>query len=191
MSDRVRIRATTILSGHWGTLTRTDLDLRRRDGAWQPQSREVYDHGHAAAVLLHHTGRDEVILVRQFRLPAYLNGDGGFVLEACAGLLDGDDPQTCAQREALEETGIAVEGLHFAFNAIMSPGSLTETVHCFIGEYGDGARQHAGGGLAHEGEDIEVVELPFDKAFSMIASGEIIDAKTIMLLQHLALARRR
>lgn len=189
MTDRIRIIDTQTLHKGWSRLTRTRLDYLRPDGTWQRQEREVFDHGHAAAVLLHDPVRDTVLLTRQFRLPVHLNGADGWIIEVCAGLLDGDDPETCARREALEETGHAIDQLEFAFSAVMSPGSLTESVSCFVGTFHDGTRQGDGGGLPHEGEDIEVIEMPFSEALDAIATGAIFDAKTIMLLQYLALRR--
>jgi len=176
-----------VLSRNWGILKRFTFDFRRRSGEWQRQVREVYDRGPAAAILLHNPASDQVILVRQFRMPIYLSGRDGDLLEVCAGLLDGDDPETCVRREAEEEAGIRVGTLRHAFDADMSPGSVLETVSCFVGSYDDAARISAGGGLHQEGEDIEVVELPFAEALRMVRAGEITDAKTILLLQWLAL----
>lgn len=172
-----------ILHQGWGRFS--VIDIRTPDGVIH--SREIVNHGHAAAVLLLDADRKVITLVRQFRLPAHLNGESGFLLEACAGLLDEDSPETCARREALEETGITPKALHHAFDCYASPGSVTEKVHCFIGFYSEADRLHAGGGLAHEGEEIEIVEIGFSEALQMIRSGAIIDAKTIALIQHAAL----
>lgn len=188
MSAEVRIESRTLLADDWGNLSRYVIELRRRSGDWQRQNREVYDHGSAAAVLLCDPDRGTVILTRQFRLPVHLNGDDPALIEVCAGLLDGDDPETCARREAEEETGYRVEVLTHAFDAYMSPGSLTEKLFLFVAHYHAGHRVSDGGGLEHEGEDIEVLEMPFATAFGMVAAGEITDAKTIMLLQHAALS---
>lgn len=188
MSDRIKITSIDTLSNHWGKLTNTIYGFQRADGSWQTDQREVYDHGNAATVLLFDSRRDQIVLVRQFRLPVHNEGKNGWLLEAAAGLLDGNTPETCARREAFEETGIKVTNLQHAFVAFMSPGSLTEQLHCFIGNYTGPITTHQAG-LAEEGEDIEVVEMPFEEAFSMIKSGEIVDAKTIMLLQHLAIKR--
>lgn len=188
MGEEVRIEDETLLSHDWGSLTRYTIALRRRSGDWQQQRREVYDHGSAAALLLCDPARGTVVLTRQFRLPVHLNGDAPALIEVCAGLLDGDLPEDCARREAEEESGYRVETITHAFDAYMSPGSLTEKLSCFIGFYDEGQRVSEGGGLVHEGEDIEVLELPFAAALGMIATGEITDAKTIMLLQHAALS---
>lgn len=189
MAQDVKLVREEVLVEAWGTLSRADIELRRRDGTWQSQSREVYDHGSAAAVLLCNPATGMVILTRQFRYPVHRNGDPAWLIEACAGLLDGDSPMQCAARESEEETGYRPYELIHAFAAYASPGSLTEKLDCFIGLYDAASKISAGGGLHHEGEDIEVLELPFATAFAMIASGQIIDAKTIMLLQHAALTR--
>jgi nudix-type nucleoside diphosphatase (YffH/AdpP family) len=189
MPPSVPVVSEKILARSWGTLRLYEIDYLHSDGSRQVLKREVYDHGHAAAVLLHDPARDTVALVRQFRLPAQLNGAEPYLIEVCAGLLDGDDPETCARREALEETGITVTSLRAAFNTIVSPGSLTETIACFIGTYDGPAFPGNGNGLKHEGEDIEMIELSFDTAFAMIASGQIVDAKTIALLQALKLEK--
>jgi nudix-type nucleoside diphosphatase (YffH/AdpP family) len=189
MRPAPRIISSEILAEDWGTLRRYTIDYTRRDGTVQRHQREVYDHGMAAAVLLHCPERQVVTLVRQFRLPPFLDGRDGILLEVCAGLLDGDTPEACARREAEEEAGIRIGALRHAFDTIVSPGSLTETISCFIGAYDTGSIVSPGGGLEAEGEDIEVVELPFAEALAMIGDGRIIDAKTIMLLQHLALGR--
>jgi nudix-type nucleoside diphosphatase (YffH/AdpP family) len=189
MRRAAKIVANEILAKDWGTLRRYTIDYTRRDGTVQRHKREVYDHGMAAAVLLYCPEREVVTLVRQFRLPPFLDGRDGFLLEVCAGLLDGDTPEACARREAEEEAGIRIGELRHAFDTIMSPGSLTETVSCFVGIYGTDSIVSPGGGLEAEGEDIEIVELPVAEVLAMIADGRIIDAKTILLLQHLALGR--
>jgi nudix-type nucleoside diphosphatase (YffH/AdpP family) len=176
-----------VLSHHWGLLKRTILEYRRSDGRWQRQVRETYDRGPAAAVLLHSPERGTVILVRQFRFPLYAMGKDPFLLEVCAGLLDGDAPEACARREAREEAGVEVGELRHAFDIEASPGSVIETIACFVGSYDAAARVGPGGGLPHEGEDIEVLELAFTTALEMVERGEISDAKTILLLQWLAL----
>lgn len=187
MTKKILLRDTQILSEDWGTLSRVTLDYQRDDGTVQRLSREVYDHGNAAAILLYNPESRSVLLVRQFRYPVMANGDPAFLLEVCAGLLDGDDPETCAEREALEETGHAPRDVVHVCDAYMSPGSVTEKVSLFLGHYGAETYRSAGGGLVDEGEEIEVVELAFAAAFKMIGTGEITDAKTIVLLQHLAL----
>lgn len=186
----VTIHERRTLAEGWGSLTEFELSHLRRDGTRQTVTREVYDHGNAAAILLYDPVEERVVLTRQFRLPVHLNGDPPHLIEACAGLLDGDDPETCARREAEEEVGIRPASLTFLFNVYMSPGSLTEKCACFIGYYGPGDRVADGGGLAYEGEDIEVLELDFETAYAMIGRGEIVDAQTILMLQWLALNRQ-
>lgn len=190
MDGRVTIVATETLSDNWGRLTQTTLDYTRSDGGVQRLRREVYDHGNAAAILLFDPGRQTVLLVRQFRYPATLNGDDAMMLECCAGLLDGDTPEACAQREAIEESGHAPRSLDPVCDVYASPGSLTEKVSLFIGEYDATTVQGTGGGLVEEGEDIEIVEMPLQDALAMCGDGRIMDAKTVILLQHLALRRR-
>lgn len=186
---RVRLHAVQTLSDHWYTLRKVTFDLRRRDGQWQTLSREAYDRGHGAALLLFDPHRRTVVLTRQFRLPVFLNGgNDGMLMEACAGLLDGDDPQTCIRREAEEETGYHVRQPRKVFEAYMSPGSVTEKLHFFVAEYQPADRIRAGGGLREEGEDIEVIEMSLDEALARIHTGAIQDGKTVMLLQHAALA---
>jgi GDP-mannose pyrophosphatase NudK len=185
--EKAKIVAEKLLSHAWGKLSTFTLEMRHSGGAEQTLHREVYDHGNAAAVLLCDPGRGTVILARQYRFPVQLNGDNPYLVEVCAGLLDGDEPEACARREAEEETGYRVENLTHVFDLYMSPGSLTEKVACFLAHYDPSHRVSAGGGLADEGEDIEVIEMPFETAIAMIRSGEILDAKTIALLQHAAL----
>lgn len=187
MSHPVRPMGKKILHSGWGTLSAHEIDFTRRDGAIQRLHREVYDHGNAAAVLLIDRDARAITLVRQFRLPAMLNGDSAMLLEVAAGLLDGDAPEACANKEALEETGIAPKTLLHAFDLYASPGSLTEKVHCFIGFYDETSRIGAGGGIDHEGEDIEIVTLPAANALTMTRNGAIIDAKTVALIQFAAL----
>ena len=187
-TDQVRLQSAEVLSDHWYTLRKITLDLRRRDGQWQRQVREAYDRGNGAAVLLFDPERRTVVLTRQFRLPTFLNGNvDGLLIESCAGLLDGDDPETCIRREAEEETGYRVRQPRKVFEAYMSPGSVTEKLHFFVAEYAPHDRIRTGGGLAEEGEDIEVIEMPLAEALAGVGSGAIQDGKTIMLLQHVAL----
>jgi nudix-type nucleoside diphosphatase (YffH/AdpP family) len=187
VSDSVKIQSVTKLAHNWGRFDDYVVSHPKRDGTIQTVQREVYDHGNAAAVLLYAPQAHTVILTRQFRLPPHLNGDHAWVIEVPAGMLDGEAPLIAAQREALEETGYASTDLELLFNAYMSPGSLSEKCSCFLGRYEPGQAVGIGGGLSSEGEDIEVLELGFDTALAMIASGEIVDAKTIMMLQALAL----
>lgn len=188
-TDRIRIIEERLLSDDWYTLKKTTFEYRSRDGHWQRQSRETYDRGNGAVLLLFNVDRNTVVLTRQFRFPAYVNGcPDGLLIEACAGLLDGDDPYTCIRREAQEETGFAIRRPRKILEAYMSPGSVTEKLHFFIAEYEPHDRVCTGGGDAAEGEDIEVIELSMDAALRMIAGGEIQDGKTIMLLQYAALS---
>jgi GDP-mannose pyrophosphatase NudK len=181
----VRIVEEKLLSDHWYTLKTTAFDLQRRDGTWQRQHRETYDRGNGAAILLYNRAQKTVILTRQFRFPTFVNGNAsGMMVEACAGLLDQDDPETCVKRETEEETGYVVSQVRKVFEAYMSPGSVTERLYFFVGEYSARDKVHEGGGHIHEGEDIEVLELALDAAMGMIGTGEILDAKTIMLLQY-------
>ncbi|EJE48357.1 NTP pyrophosphohydrolase [Acidovorax sp. CF316] len=185
----VRLLGADLLSDSWYTLRQIHFELRRRDGQWQRLSREAYDRGNGAVLLLWDPLRRTVVLTRQFRLPAFLNGSpDGQLIEACAGLLDGDGPEACVRREAEEETGYRIRAPRKLFEAYMSPGSVTEKLHFFIAEYAPGDRVRAGGGVVEEGEDIEVIEMPLAEALAAIASGRIQDGKTIMLLQHAALA---
>jgi ADP-ribose pyrophosphatase len=186
MSDLVHPIKTTTLSDAWGLVQRHEFELRRRNGQWQHQIRETYDRGDGAGVLLIDAAEKSVILTRQFRYPAYYRGETPMLLEVCAGKLDGDDPETCARKEALEETGYRVGRLQKACDCFMSPGSVTERLTLFVGLV-EGAADSHGGGLEDEGEDIEVVRLPPAAALEMIETGEIADAKTILLLQYAAL----
>jgi nudix-type nucleoside diphosphatase (YffH/AdpP family) len=189
-TDRVRIDGVETLSAQWGKLKKYAITYRRSDGLEQKQSREVYDRGNGAAILLYNRARGTVILTRQFRLPALLGGHpDGMLLEAPAGLLDADDPVTAIRREAEEETGYRVRHVEEALAAYMSPGSVTEQLHLFTAEFTSADRVGAGGGHEGEGEDIEVVELPMDQALAMVDRGEIADAKTILLLYHARLKR--
>lgn len=181
LTDRVRIRDEHVLSHKRYKLSEYEIDYRRSDGTWQRLDREVFDRKHAAAVLPIDPGRGTVILVRQFRLPPFLTGYRKSMVEVIAGALDNDAPDVCARREAMEEAGVEVSDLKEVFHCFMSPGAVTERMHLFVGSYG--ARAGKGGGLQDEGEDIEVLEMPLADALAMIAHGEIVDAKTIMLLQ--------
>lgn len=187
LAARVRVKQVVPLSSAWGKLSRVVLDYLRNDGTWQEQVREVYDKGDGATILLYNRARRTVILTRQFRYPAFVKGHDALLLETPAGLLDGHAPEDCIRAEAEQETGFRVARPEKLFHCFMTPGAVTEIVHFFAAEYHAEDRVGEGGGLAHEGEDIEVVELPFERAFAMIADGRLADGKTIMLLQHAAL----
>ncbi|KPE50779.1 GDP-mannose pyrophosphatase NudK [Chryseobacterium indologenes] len=185
-TPQVTINQTEILSDNWYTLNKVTYSISKKDGTTEIQSREAYDRGNGAVILLYHKTLKTVILTRQFRLPTYINGNqDGMLIEACAGLLDNDHPEECIKRETEEETGYKISNAEKIFEAYMSPGSVTEILHFFIAEYSHDMKIADGGGLEEEGEHIEVLELPFDKTLGMIDNGEIRDAKTIMLLQHL------
>ena len=186
-NDRVRIIDTTVLSNDWYVLKKTTFDFLRRDGVWQRQSRETYDRGNGATILLFNRDRRTVVLTRQFRLPAFVNGHDGMMIEAAAGLLDNATPEERIRAEAEEETGYRVDNVRKVFEAYMSPGSVTEKLHFFIAEYDASTRVGHGGGVGAEGEDLEVIELTLDDALNAVRRGEIVDAKTIMLLQFVAL----
>ncbi|SIS29099.1 nudix-type nucleoside diphosphatase, YffH/AdpP family [Chryseobacterium joostei] len=187
-NSRIKILKTEILSDNWYTLNKVTFNIQKKDGTTETQSREAYDRGNGAVILLYNAITNTVILTRQFRLPTYINGNTtGMLIEACAGLLDNDNPEDCIKRETEEETGYKISKVEKVFEAYMSPGSVTEILHFFIAEYSNEMKITNGGGLEEEGENIEVLELSFDKALTMIDSGEIKDAKTIMLLQYLRL----
>lgn len=183
----VRIKQQHLLSDNWYILKRVTFELQRRDGSWQEQTREVYDRGNGAAILLFDSARRTVLLTRQFRIPAHVNGHSGMLIEVAAGLLDNASPEQRIKEEVEEETGYRIEHVRKVFELFMSPGSVTERLHFFVGEYTPAQRIGEGGGLAAEGEDIEVLELGYDAAIAMVASGEIMDAKTVLLLLHLQL----
>lgn len=184
MHERLRVRNVTTLSDDWYLLQKTTFDYLRRDGQWQTQTRETYDRGDGATILLYNKAQRTVILIRQFRFPTYRDGHDGFLIEAAAGLLEQISPEQRIRAEVEEETGYRVGDVHKVFEAFMSPGSVTERLHFFVAEYAPSSRLNDGGGLAHEGEDIEVLELPLAQAMQMVADGRICDGKTIMLLQH-------
>ena len=183
----MRIIDSKILSDDWYLLKKYIFELKRRDGEWQRQSREVYDRGNGAVILLYNRSQQAVILTRQFRFPVFINHYPGLLLEAPAGLLDNLDPEKRIKAEAEEETGYKVEQVQKVFEAFMSPGSVTEKLYFFIAEYRAEHLSGAGGGIKEEGEDIEVIEMDYQQALTAIDRGEIVDAKTIMLLQYLAL----
>ena len=188
ISDRIRVKDARLLSDNYAVLKSTTLDYRRANGEWQTQRRETYDRGNGATLLPYHLAQRTVILVRQFRYPAYINGYDDLLIEAAAGLLDNASPEVRIRAEAEEEIGYRLGKIEKVFEAFMSPGSITEKLHFFVAEYEPSMRIGDGGGLASEGEDIEVLELPIDQALAMIPDGRIQDAKTIMLLQYAALS---
>jgi nudix-type nucleoside diphosphatase (YffH/AdpP family) len=187
VSDRIRVKDIKVLSDNWYVLRKATFDWLRNDGTWQEQAREAYDRGNGVAILLYDEARRTVILIRQFRYPAFSNGYDDLLIEVPAGLLDEADPEARIRAEVEEETGFVVRDVEKVFEAFMSPGSVTEILHFFTGRYVPADKTFDGGGHPDEGEDIEVLEVPFDEAMAMIADGRIRDAKSIMLLQHAAL----
>lgn len=182
---QIKIQKTEILSNNWYILNKVTFDYQKNDHSWITQKREVYDRGNGAAILLYNSNQKTVILTRQFRLPSYLNGNKtGMMIEVCAGLLDQDNPEQCIIRETEEETGYRICKVEKVMESFMSPGAVTEILHLFVGEYNETMKVSEGGGLEHEQENIEVIEMSYESAYSMIATGEIKDAKTIILLQH-------
>jgi nudix-type nucleoside diphosphatase (YffH/AdpP family) len=188
MIKEVKLLKTEILSDNWYTLRKITYEYLSKDGALQTQSREAYDRGNGATILLYNKEQKTVILTRQFRLPTYVNGnETGMLIEACAGLLDKDNAEDCIKRETEEETGYKITEVRKIFEAYMSPGSVTEILYFFIAEYSKEMKVSEGGGVEHEQENIEVLEINIDQAMKMIDTGQIKDGKTIMLLQHLKL----
>lgn len=187
ISDRIRVRNVRVLSDNHYTLKTTTFEFRRANGEWQTQHRETYDRGNGATLLPYNLAQRTVVLVRQFRYPAYVNGYDDLMIEAAAGLLDDESPENRIRTEAEEETGYRLGHIKKVFEAFMSPGAVTEKLHFFVAEYEPHMRVGSGGGIADEGEDIEVLELSIDQALAMIGDGRIVDAKTIMLLQYAAL----
>ncbi|MFX0556646.1 GDP-mannose pyrophosphatase NudK [Maribacter sp. CXY002] len=174
-----------ILSDNWYTLNKYTFKYQKPDGSWETQHREAYDRGNGAAILLYNANKGTVVLTKQFRMPTYVNGnEDGMMIEVCAGLLDGDNPEDCIRKETEEETGYQIQKVKKVFETYMSPGSVTEILHLFIGEYNDKMKIGEGGGARDETENIEVLELPFEEALELIKTGEICDAKTILLLQY-------
>ena len=187
MNERIKNLRTEILSDNWYTLKKVTYDYLT-NGTWKTLNREAYDRGNGAVILLYNKTLKTVILIKQFRLPTYINGnESGMLIEACAGLLDKDNAEDCIRRETEEETGYKITEIKKIFEAYMSPGSVTEILHFFIAEYSKEMKVNDGGGLDHEQENIEVLEIKFNAAMKMIETGEIKDAKTIMLLQYLKL----
>ena len=187
IADRIRVQNVRVLSDSHYILKTTTFEWRRANGEWQTQHRETYDRGNGAALLPYNLAQRTVVLVRQFRYPAFVNGCDDLLIEAVAGLLDNETPELRIRAEAEEETGYRLGEIRKIFEAFMSPGSITEKLHFFVAEYEPKMKVGSGGGIADEGEDIEVLELPIDQAIAMINDGRIADAKTIMLLQYAAL----
>ncbi len=186
-ADRIRIKTVQTLSNDWYVLKKTTFDFLRSDGTWQQQSRETYDRGNGATILLYDVARRTVILTRQFRFPAFVNGHDGLLIEAAAGLLDSASPEERIRAEVQEETGYCVNQVRKIFEAFMSPGSVTEKLYFFVAAYDASSRATQGGGNRAEGEDIDVIELSIEDAMAAVQQGEIADGKTIMLLQYACL----
>jgi nudix-type nucleoside diphosphatase (YffH/AdpP family) len=184
VAERIRVHSVETLSDNWYVLKKTTFDFLRSDGTWQRQSRETYDRGNGAAMLLYNRAQRTVILTQQFRYPAFVNGHDDLLIEAPAGLLDEASPEQSIRKETMEETGYVVHHVTKIFEAFMSPGSVTEKLHFFVAEYEPGVPRERGGGLISEGEDIATLELDLDEALQKIITGEIKDGKTIMLLQY-------
>lgn len=188
MIDNIKILDTQLLSDNWYVLRKITYEYTKNAGEKITQTREVYDRGNGSTILLYHKEQKTVILTRQFRLPTFVNGnETGMLIEACAGLLDEDNPEDCIRRETEEETGYKITDVRKIFEAYMSPGSVTEILHFFIAEYTKEMKVTAGGGVEHEEENIEVLELDIAETMNMIENGHIKDAKTIMLLQYVKL----
>src|SRR3990170_8608674 len=185
-SEKVKILKNEVLSDNWYTLRKVTFKYQLKDGTWQEQSREAYDRGNGSTILLYNKTQRTIILTRQFRLPTFINGNpGGMLIEACAGLLDKDNPEECIRRETEEETGYKIAEVKKIFELYMSPGSVTEILYFFIAEYTKFMKVNDGGGAEHEQENIEVLELPFEDVMAMMEGGSIKDAKTVILLQYL------
>ncbi|HEX8038582.1 MAG TPA: GDP-mannose pyrophosphatase NudK [Chryseosolibacter sp.] len=185
MTPAIKILEKKLLSDNWYKLYKYTYEITGQDGIASTQTREAYDRGNGAVILLYNRERKTVILTRQFRLPTFVNGNtDGMMIEACAGLLDEDNPEDCIRRETEEETGYRVARVERIYEAYMSPGSVTEILYFFIGEYSKDQKVNEGGGVGHEQENIEVLELSFEEAYDMMERGDIRDAKTIMLLQY-------
>ena len=190
MMAQVKILDEQILSNNWYTLKKYTYEIVKKDGSLQKQTREVYDRGNGAVILLYNPDKKNIVLTRQFRLPSFVNGNPqGLLIEACAGLLDQDNPEEAIKRETEEETGYRISEVKNIFEAYMSPGSVSEILYFFIAAYHPSMKVHPGGGIAHEQEDIEVLEMDFEKAYAMTETGEIRDAKTILLMQYLKIKK--
>lgn len=189
-NPKVNIKEITNLSNDWYKLDKVNFDYQLKNGQWQNQNRESYDRGDGACILLYNPIKGTVILTKQFRMPSYLNDNGdGMMIEVCAGLLDKDNPLTCIKKEVKEETGYKVDKVKQVFEIYTTPGAVTEKIYYFIGEYNERMKVNEGGGLASETEEIDVLELHFQTALKMIKTGEINDAKTIILLQYAAIEK--
>jgi nudix-type nucleoside diphosphatase (YffH/AdpP family) len=187
-NENVKILKTEVLSDNWYTLRKITFTRQLNDGTWQEQSREAYDRGNGATILLYNKMQKTVILTRQFRVPTFVNGNpSGMLIEACAGLLDKENAEDCIRRETEEETGYKISDIRKIYELYMSPGSVTEILYFFIAEYSKDMKVNEGGGAEHEQENIEVLEIPFEKALRMLDTGDIKDAKTVVLLQYLQL----
>jgi nudix-type nucleoside diphosphatase (YffH/AdpP family) len=185
MNKKIEIKASQNLSEYWFTLNKVVYNYQNANGKWETHTREVYDRGNGACVLLYNKKKKTVILTKQFRLPTYLNGnESGMLIEVCAGAMDSDNPEECIRREIMEETGYNITKVEQVLESYMSPGAVTEIIYFFIAEYDETMKISDGGGLQEEEEHIEVLEINFDNAFDMISKGEIKDGKTIMLLQY-------
>lgn len=184
-NGQVRNIKKELLSDHWYTLQKVSFEYQKEDGTWEKQVREVYDRGNGAAILLYNKAKGTVILTRQFRMPTFMNGNRtGMMIEVCAGILEGDHPEDCIRKEVEEETGYRIDRVKKVFESYMSPGSVSEILHFFVGQYNEQMKVGEGGGAAHETENIEILEYSFDEALALINKGQIRDAKTIMLLQY-------
>src|SRR6188768_3503802 len=184
MNNAVKIVKSEILSDNWYTLRKITFNVQHKNGELKTHSREAYDRGNGATILLYNKQQQTVVLTRQFRLPTFINGnESGMMIEACAGLLDQDNPEDCIRRETEEETGYKITEVKKIYEAYMSPGSVTEILYFFVAEYSKDMKEGEGGGV-DEDEDIDVLELKFSDAWEMMERGEIKDAKTIMLLQY-------
>jgi len=187
-NPNIKITKTELLSDNWYSLRKVYFDYLQKDGTWQQQEREAYDRGNGAVILLYNQEKGTIILTRQFRMPTFVNGNpDGMMIEACAGILDEADPVACIKRETEEETGYQIKEVKKVMEAYMSPGSVTEILYFFVAAYSKDMKVNEGGGLDEEQENIEVLELDFAAAYNMIKTGEIKDAKTIMLMQYLKL----
>ncbi|MNQ41733.1 GDP-mannose pyrophosphatase NudK [compost metagenome] len=184
-NPEIKVTDTKLLSDNWYTLNKVTFTYQKENEKIQTHVREVYDRGNGAGILLCNSTKKTVILTRQFRLPTFLNGNKtGMMIEVCAGLLDEDNPEECIIRETEEETGYRIKKVEKVTQTYMSPGAVTEILYLFTGEYDESMKVSDGGGLASEQENIQVLEYTFEQAYAMIESGEIVDAKTIILLQH-------